>query len=161
MPDPTTRHARTKWDWGQGPARADATRQAVRSDPEPARRAPARKDPGRCHGNCGGPHTPELRMSRYGYRRDLGCRWEPAWSRRDRRYDGVTWSCLHFEACGRCGKILADQVGEARCPDYPGDAVQRFSALHDGEERNGRITEPSPRRRRWEVRGYRKPKKTV
>jgi hypothetical protein len=162
MPDPNERHSRSKWDYGQGAPRSGSLRAAAADDPDPARRAPGRKDKARCHANRGGPHVPVLRKSRYGWARpgEPQCRWEPDWSARDREYSGIRWRCLHFEACEKCGKHLTMQISRDRCPDYPGVPAQRAEALAEVEERNQRMGEHAAwrRRRRWDIPGYRKRK---
>jgi hypothetical protein len=131
MPRRFERHKRAKQDWGLPPARSEEVREAARADPEPARRAPARKDTRRwCHGKPGLEHeTVVVLHSQYGHTcgwREHG-RWAqtgpvpprgvtlPKWPKQGREWivTGRDWSCMHEVQCQVCGKFLGTV---AECP---------------------------------------------
>lgn len=107
------RHARSKSDWDTQPPRSAERREAAA---EPERTAPGRKDRrGCCKKNGGGPHVPVIVLA--GARRD--CEWAPRWSRGNRAFDGVGWSCRHEERCSCCGRVLRMVVVPSECPAFP------------------------------------------
>ena len=57
------RHARAKSDWGAFPARSAEVLAAAAIDPDPAKRAPARKDTRHwCRGKQGREHVPAVEL---------------------------------------------------------------------------------------------------
>ena len=130
MPRRFERHKRTKWEWGL-PARSGEVREAARADPDPAKRAPARKDTKSwCRGKEGREHVLHLVLvPDYLSRRAKVCEWASAWSIDGQEYR-LGWVCMHREECVNCGRIFRehyDLKGE-ECPAYPGDAAQRAEA---------------------------------
>ena len=158
------RHARAKSDWDSEPGRSAALAAVVTGqDPDPARRAPARKNTRDwCKGKTGVAHVPGLAEHVTGPR-ERPCEWRSRWSG-----DGIEWNCHHREPCSRCGKVLREpwQIPDEECPSYPGTPEQRAEAEADAVraaehrkafgERWGRrkpaVTGPQ---------GYRRPKATV
>ena len=136
MPGRFERHARSKWDWGLPGSRSAEVRDAAQADPEPARKAPAKKDTRRwCRGKPGVKHRVVIVLhSPYGHR----CGWRRTghwvqtgpslpkgvpvpkrwrWSQRGNREFVVTdrtWVCLHERQCITCSKFLGPAPA---CPD--------------------------------------------
>jgi hypothetical protein len=141
------RHARAKGIWGTQPARSDEVRTAAAVDPQPARRAPGRKDTRHfCRGKAGREHVPEIVMTPQPFYTGVPggeCGWTTHWSVRQRAYDGVRWSCRHEERCASCGKVLrcTGQLTRAECPSYPGAPEQKAEAEAEAAARQERYSE--------------------
>lgn len=167
MPDPNTRHARTKWEWNVGEGRNELTRKAVQDDP--ARVAtPAKKKRGECKQNQWGPHEfaiiedpTALHFPRQ-YVRD--CHWAAGWSQKNQDYR-PRWDCYHAELCVHCGKRKREnfQLAADECPNYvpdiPPDVV--LAAEVEQERFKNRPIRSYFRRPRQPItgpQGYRKPK---
>jgi hypothetical protein len=132
MPRRFERHKRDGWSWGALPPRSAEVREAASTDPEPAKRAPARKDPARCKANRSRPHMHRLVLPSNPLGKTANtCRWEPAWNRDARGY-AVRWSCEHKEICTvlGCGKVFRGRwtLRDGECPAYPGSEEQRQAA---------------------------------
>jgi hypothetical protein len=132
MPRRFERHSRTKWDWGLPSSRSSEVRAASRTDPEPAKRAPGRKDTKRwCRGKEGVEHQVTVVLHKYASLH--GCGWSksghwvragpvpprgvtlPKWPRnREWVVTGQTWRCFHEYQCTACGKFLGPVP---QCPD--------------------------------------------
>lgn len=143
MPGRFERHRRSKWEWGTPGSRSAETRTAASPDPEPARKAPAKKDTRHwCRGKQGVEHVPHLVLDERapGYHK-MGCQWGTSWRVRQRDYT-VRWQCQHREICTRCSKILREpwEIGSAECPVYPGDEAQRAAAGIEADEATARHT---------------------
>lgn len=159
MPGQFERHARSKWEWGMPGPRSQEVQAAAADDPEPPKRAPARKDTRHyCKGKPGVEHVPHLvRHPLFWRRDDPGCRWQASWTTRDGGY-AACWACDHREECERCGKVLRDHIPAAECPAYPGIPEDRAAA----EEEALRIRERvAGRQSRWKPvitgpQGYRR-----
>ena len=162
MPRRFERHKRTKWEWGL-PARSAEVQEAARADPDPAKRAPARKDTRSwCKGKVGVGHAPELVLSPPVLTR-WACEWSPGlWSSEDGSFP-VKWRCCHREICQRCSKVLREpwELKRAECPAYPGSGEQHAAAEAEAEKMSERhrawwgrrrpaITGPQGYRRRRE-----------
>jgi hypothetical protein len=155
MPDQYERYGRGSDDgWGGQPGRAAARAAAVEAETGPAKRPPGRKDRSRCKHNRGGPHVGSLVLRPSNHLQH--CEWRPAWNRHTRRWEGAVWRCAHEERCA-CGKILRDSIPAGECPCYPGGPEQKTEAEWKAGDLN-RFVAQRPPRRRWDVRGYRKPK---
>lgn len=147
MPRRFERHKRTS-EWYAAPSRSTEVRQATGADPEPARKAPGRKDTRRwCRGKPGVGHAPVLVFRPVLAR--LACAWRPDWP-----YEHACWECYHQEECGRCGKVLRTswQLAAGECPAYPGDPAQRAAAEAECAEIRERV-EASRQARRPVVTG--------
>lgn len=133
MPARFERHRKTKWEWGTPGSRSAETRTAASPDPDPARKAPAKKDTRRwCRGKEGAEHDLAVVLhSSYGHK----CGWWesgrwvrtgpvppkgvtlPKWHHsNDQKWvvTGRSWSCLHEYQCQACGKYLGRVPA---CPD--------------------------------------------
>lgn len=136
MPGQFERHARSKWEWGYPGSRSAEVRDAVRADPDPARRAPGKKNTRRwCRGKRGVEHRRAVVLhSWYGHK----CGWVEtgqwvytgppmvrgvpvprrwAWSQRKNRewvVTGKRWECVHELQCVVCQKYLGPAP---QCPD--------------------------------------------
>ena len=127
------RHGRSKWEWGLPGSRSAEVREAAQADPDPARKAPAKKDTKRwCRGKPGVEHDVAVVLHSSGHK----CGWWesghwvrtgpapprgvtlPKWPRNSREWvvTGRRWSCRHKYQCAACGKYLGP-VPE--CPDRP------------------------------------------
>ena len=132
MPRRFERHKRTKWEWGLPGARSGEVREAARADPEPAKRAPARKDTKHwCHGKEGAEHVPHLVLAEdTPQAREHACRWTVRWDWQVTHAWAVGWKCGHREACAGCGRVLRE-LGDLKareCPVYPGSETQHAEA---------------------------------
>jgi hypothetical protein len=137
MPGRLERHARSRWEWGAPGSRSSEVRDAAQADPDPARKAPGKKDKRRwCRGKPGVEHRTAIVLhSEHGHRcgwRETG-RWVqtgpvaakgitlPKWPRkREWVVTGRTWVCLHELQCQVCGKFLG-----------PAPACRTRPAIHD------------------------------
>lgn len=139
MPKRFERHARSRWEWGSAPARSDERRQAVTADPEPAKRAPRRKDTKRwCRGKVGVEHELAAAVRSF-YGNAYVCGWRrtgyyasveppPVYPKgvpipkrrrlikREFVVTGREWRCFHEWRCTVCGKWLGSLP---QCPDEP------------------------------------------
>jgi hypothetical protein len=137
VPDQFTRHARSRWEWGSPPGRSALVREAAAADPEPARRAPKRKNTRRwCRGKPGVEHQLAPAINSY-YGKAYVCGWRETgyyksvgpppvfpkgvpvpkyrrWGKREFVVTGREWRCFHEWQCTACGKWLGP-VPE--CPD--------------------------------------------
>ena len=131
MPGRLERHRRSKWEWGAPGSRSAEVRDAVQADPEPARKAPGKKNTKRwCRGKPGVEHRVVIVRLRPGQ-----CGWVdtghwvhtgpvlpkgvpvPKRFRHQHRKWVVTgrqWFCLHERRCLVCQKDLGPA---AQCPD--------------------------------------------
>jgi hypothetical protein len=144
MPRRFERHKRGKGWWDSLPPRSGEVQQAAKADPEPAKRAPARKDTRHwCKGKEGREHGPVIEFRPWSVS-DKDCRWASRWT-----YDGVKWHCLHAEVCSSCGKVLRDwgTLAATECPAYPGSDEQRVVAVAEAEESRERMAAWQVRRR--------------
>jgi hypothetical protein len=77
-----------------------------------------------------------------------------------KRWEGARWACYHEVRCRGCGKVMAHKLASLTgCPDYPGHGEQHRAAIADAVKTQARYESRtfSPRRR-WEIRGYRRPR---
>lgn len=165
MPRRFERHRRTKWEWGLPGSRSGEVRSAASADPDPARKAPSKKDTKHwCKGKPGIEHIAQLTLDMDTPEwRKHACRWKAYWDWRKKHTWVIGWTCGHHEECARCGKILryTCDLTRAECPVYPGTGAQRAEA---DAELAALLARPSPGRWRREPvitgpQGYRKPKR--
>lgn len=143
------RHRRSKMDWDPLPPRSVEVRVAADMDPEPPKRAPAKKDTRSwCRGKAGVAHDPVLVLDTSSpHFREGECRWGALWvtGLRERR---AGWMCGHREVCARCGRVLRDRpLPQAECPTYPGSPRQRARVERELAEREAWLAEVAARRR--------------
>lgn len=136
MPGKAERHARSKEEWDAPGSRSAEVRDAAQDDPDPARRAPGKKNTRRwCRGKPGVEHRRVIVLhSPYGHK----CGWRETghwvytgpllprgvpvprrwlWSQRKNREWAVTdkrWVCHHEIQCLTCQKFLGPAL---KCPD--------------------------------------------
>ena len=102
MPDPFERRSRPNGcceGFYSQPSRSQLRSGAVAADVrEPARKAPAKKDPALCKAaHWKGPHRPQV-VRRDPFPGRMGtCEWDVSWSG-----DKPCWSCCHEEECSGC-----------------------------------------------------------
>lgn len=157
------RHARTKSIWGTPPARSAEVHAAAAVDPDPAKRAPSRKDTRHyCKGKAGREHTPEIVRTHDGFHQRQ-CGWVGRYDyrllRRGEDAAEVRWLCTHEEHCSGCGKILRawGSLDLTECPVYPGSPEQRAEAEREAAEYPDRYrARLRPRRAIDGPQGYRK-----
>lgn len=149
MPRRFERHRRGTQYWDSQPARSAEVRTDTARDPDPAKRAPAKKDTRHfCKGKPGVEHVPAIVQDERapGWLK-AGCGWRADWRVRLRGYD-AGWHCQHREICTGCGKILREGWDVGReCPDYPGDPDQRVAAVAEAARLEARHEEWAGRRR--------------
>jgi hypothetical protein len=114
-------------NWSPRPGRGDGLRAAIAGQGNCGGRVPPSHRKNRkanCRGKPGVPHVGAI-MYRPLYGRD--CQYAKRWNRKQRDFDGVTWSCQHREECIHCGRILRarGQLLPGECPDYhaPGELL--------------------------------------
>ena len=141
------RHARSKTDrWDSLPARSAEVQAAAAVDPDPAKRAPSRKDTRHlCKGKPGREHVPVIVIAQSTYVRG-DCEWGSRFPWHD---EPVTWLCHHSEVCAVCQKILREpwDLAPAECPGYPGSQAQHAEAEAEARASAARVAEYQARRR--------------
>lgn len=148
MPDPYERHSRNSWEWGPSPARGQTRAAAADQQLAPevvpeGKRPPGKKDPKLCKAaHWKGPHTPELRVRQYGWRKGAKCGWDVSWGGEKPAY-----FCQHEAFCTGCGKVTSTSIGFSDCPDSsPLTDERRMQIELNIEQRRERLAKSYARR---------------
>jgi hypothetical protein len=147
----STRHARTRWEYGSQPGRQGIIVTAIQDDPAvPQHRKSKVKDTvAWCRGKPGIPHRPVIESHAWGgvapeLRRP--CHWMWNYARED-----VVWSCQCHRLCQDCRKVIDHSVAEADCLSWgehgTEDAREAAVAAFQAEEPRLRL---SPSYRKWQ-----------
>ena len=161
MPGQFERHAKSKWEWGTPGARSAEVKAAAADDPEPPKRAAARKNTRDwCKGKQGAAHVPHLVLHPVFWKRgELYCKWHASWSLRGQEYVAC-WTCDHREECERCGKVLRSRIAATECPAYPGTPEDHAAAETEAARIREQVAQMAQRPSRRKVitgpQGYRR-----
>lgn len=152
MPDQFDRHARSRWEYGSPPSRADQVKAAAAASAGEPRRPRSRKDRARwCGGHTGREHHPQI-LLRVTNPMPGVCGWQPRFTRSGHGFGYVAvWTCGHEERCTECGRRIRStlNIRPQECPRWPRPDSERVAAQQQAAIAQG---EYDIRRGRWASR---------